>query len=25
MDNTLKLMGVPRLSDLTPEHARIRP
>jgi L-lactate dehydrogenase (cytochrome) len=25
MDNTLKLMGVPRLSDLTPQHARIRP
>lgn len=25
MDNTLKLMGVPRVSDLTPLHAKLRP
>jgi L-lactate dehydrogenase (cytochrome) len=25
MDNTLKLMGVPKVSDLTPLHAKLRP
>ena len=25
MDTTMKLMGVPRMSDLTPDHARLRP